>query len=301
MAHVCSLRQLGRIPICLLQASEKEWAVLLKKVWMEQRSIEVFARLRMLDWRGPLLPWAQYENSQRPRVAGTSPVLHLDGLRRALQPDIDITVEHPHHTVLISPGPGLRRPRFKGKPQQHSDHRQFLFDNMEGIVQRNVNAATRAPCLFCYDRDMCFCRVMTKTGELVELREYGDKGVGVRCLSTIEKGDVVGEYVGLVEPPSFNETTVYSLAQGGPSKTVGAKGPVSTTVGVIQADTVGNWTRFINHSCEASCSFQSVAVGTEFVTVVMAERKILWGEEITVDYSPAYWQRVVVRVEVQNV
>ena len=61
------------------------------------------------------------------------------------------------------------------------------------------------------------------------------------------------------------------------------------TIAVISAKRYGNWTRFINHSCDASARFHTVRVGERYRVVVKSVREVGLFEELTVDYGEAYW------------
>lgn len=265
--------------------STDDWEALSKIVSTSSRSIEIFARLRRLDWRGPLLPWAQYDDPTKLQVSGQSPVPYLPGLRRALQPDLNISFEHPHHTVITLTDT-LRRPRYMGRSQQHSDNHIFVAEG-EKCVERDYHSCI--PCSLCDSPTLCQCRVTVKTGDLVELREYEGKGVGVRCLTTIKKDDIIGEYIGFVEPEDFSPWTPYTLSQTGWIMRHSAGEFAYSVVAEIQPHAIGNWTRFLNHSCDANCEFQTAVVGTRVATIIVAERDIEWGEELTVHYGYEYW------------
>ncbi len=58
----------------------------------------------------------------------------------------------------------------------------------------------------------------------------------------------------------------------------------------ISAKRYGNWTRFINHSCEAGTRFSVVRVGDRWRSVVRATRDVEVFEEVTVDYGEGYWR-----------
>lgn len=53
----------------------------------------------------------------------------------------------------------------------------------------------------------------------------------------------------------------------------------------------GNYTRFVNHSCRPNSQFQRfVWMGTQ--RIILVSRGIEAGQEITVDYSDAYWRNL---------
>ena len=113
----------------------------------------------------------------------------------------------------------------------------------------------------------------------------------MRTLQAIEKGTIVAEYVGAVEPvgtSNWNEDGtpatdyVYSVEGGA------GNGQLLE----INATRVGNWTRFINHSCRALCAFDLLCVGNELKVVVRAKRAIAAFEELTVDYGADYFSEM---------
>jgi len=53
----------------------------------------------------------------------------------------------------------------------------------------------------------------------------------------------------------------------------------------------GNYTRFVNHSCRPNSQFQRF-VWRGIQRVLLVSKGILAGNEITVDYSPQYWNRL---------
>lgn len=60
---------------------------------------------------------------------------------------------------------------------------------------------------------------------------------------------------------------------------------------LIDARRMGNWTRFINHSCKPHCEFRMRRVGKVRIMVVEVVRRIREGAEVTVDYGPEYYGR----------
>ena len=55
----------------------------------------------------------------------------------------------------------------------------------------------------------------------------------------------------------------------------------------------GNHTRFVNHSCEPNCEYDSfVWLGKKRI-VLVSKSVIKAGEEITVDYGTTYWHDLV--------
>ncbi|KAG9206827.1 hypothetical protein G6514_000114 [Epicoccum nigrum] len=91
----------------------------------------------------------------------------------------------------------------------------------------------------------------------------------------------VGEYVGeLVSGRSVDVDTSYLLSV---ADDAGAEEVC------IDSLRVGEWTRFVNHSCRASTYFENRRVEDEARVVLVTEREVRSGEEVTVDYGKAYW------------
>lgn len=61
-------------------------------------------------------------------------------------------------------------------------------------------------------------------------------------------------------------------------------------IGTISAKRFGNWTRFINHSCNASTKFVGIIIGSRHRIMVKAIRDIDMFEELTVDYGSECWK-----------
>jgi SET domain-containing protein len=127
---------------------------------------------------------------------------------------------------------------------------------------------------------------------LVELIQYPIKGAGIRALASFKAGAVLGEYLGEVVPNGRKCTDdIYALSQVGfqamSSTGIPNPKPLATTTSAY----LGNWTRFINHHCEANCVFVPVMVDDRVTTVVEATQDISIFDEITVNYGPQYWRQ----------
>jgi hypothetical protein len=58
----------------------------------------------------------------------------------------------------------------------------------------------------------------------------------------------------------------------------------------IDARRKGNWTRFINHSCDAHTEFALYRVGTTRIMGIKAVKSIPAGVELTISYGPTYYR-----------
>lgn len=61
----------------------------------------------------------------------------------------------------------------------------------------------------------------------------------------------------------------------------------------VDASAGGNWTRFLNHSCEPNCSFaRTLRCGYTRVIYARTKRHIRAGEQLFVDYGRDYFEGV---------
>lgn len=142
-------------------------------------------------------------------------------------------------------------------------------------------------------------------------------GRSVRALQNFFKGDVVGLYVGEIYPrsiynnPRSNDESLVGNRYGGTSggayipdqwmyrRHRRGKGTEELTDNsqleplekteykryAIDAVLRGNFTRFINHSCDANTKFRHMQLGQKIVTTVEAAKNIPFGTIITVEYG----------------
>ncbi|KAL9132500.1 MAG: hypothetical protein Q9175_006325 [Cornicularia normoerica] len=208
---------------------------------------------------------------------------------------------HPHNWVVADKPEDVRPPVFKGKRQvniENSIYRASAFINSRRPScwpadrpypedPTEVRYSSIRPCLTCKSRTPCTCSFLTSLDiwhPLVELRDYGHKGVGVRALQWIPKNAVLDEYVGEIFPSEYAGDTVYGLDFSLPGR------ETDEVIATISAKRFGNWTRFINHSCEASTKFRTVTQGGRYRNVVQTVREIEMFEELTIDYGEGYWR-----------
>ncbi|KAL9033348.1 MAG: hypothetical protein Q9180_005992, partial [Flavoplaca navasiana] len=102
-----------------------------------------------------------------------------------------------------------------------------------------------------------------------------NNGLFARC--AFERGTAVGEFVGLV-----------TKGIEGVDVMMGGRGDAQYQ---IYQGRLGNYTRFINHSCAPNAQFTKfMFCGIERILVV--SKGIEAGMEITVDYSSSYWNKL---------
>jgi hypothetical protein len=158
-----------------------------------------------------------------------------------------------------------------------------------------------------------------------ELRKTKDRGIGVYTKRAFRMNDVLGWYAGEIVPnagdhlkndylmtmpvgissdpdspyPSDGDSddSDDSYTEGPPpssrrsSKTATTTYVSSEVCVMIDAQRAGNWTRFINHSCQPLAHFRMCRVGKMRVMVVRAARNIPAGVELTVGYGEKYYGR----------
>ncbi|KIW17352.1 hypothetical protein PV08_04544 [Exophiala spinifera] len=136
---------------------------------------------------------------------------------------------------------------------------------------------------------------------LVELFDTEKLGTGVRALQALRKGAMLGEYIGEIYPLRDvsryrTEMYVFGMEVGQRRQTKRRKGagqngdagggPVNL---IVDPAIYGNWTRYINHSCEPNAAYTFATIGQRQVILIQALRDINFGEEVTSDYGEGYF------------
>lgn len=124
----------------------------------------------------------------------------------------------------------------------------------------------------------------------IELRATPDRGIGTYTKRAFRAGTILGWYAGAVKPtdaiPYGTNDYLMDMEIGDIDLDTPAE---SAYMGSIDAETTGNWTRFINHSCAADCVFSLKRVGKTRIMVVQAVKNIPSGKELSVDYGSSYY------------
>lgn len=249
------------------------WDGIVGQIDTNRLSIELFARTRNLEWRGPLLKHVRHS---------------LPELQREFAPYRKLCGEHSHHFVRTMEG-AIRQPIYEGYPQVHIN--KCIFDPKDWKGEEDENGQILNPtirysddgdCDLCGSEETCSCAPISLSGQLVELIDYPSKGVGVRALANFTKGSILDEFVGVIYPPDYEDwvysASIYCRKQAGQEE-----------IATISPKRYGNWTRFLNHSCEPSCVFRELVIGDRIILAVEAVRDIYILEEITVHYGDSYW------------
>jgi hypothetical protein len=246
-------------------------------IFQNQRSIDVFACSRDLDWRGPLFKYAH---------------LGIKELDEVLEPAPKIWEEHPHHIVQTLKKT-LKRPSFQGNSQIHIDETIMDSPKWEGkggmvdptlrMVPEWAEGDDDRYCALCGSPDICACELDFLPGSMVELVDRPETGTGIRALMGFKKGTILGEFIGEICPPDYLKGEVYSLRRISSTNNDKARA-------IISPANYGNWTRFLAHSCNSSTEFVPRTIGNRIMMTVEASRDISAFEDITINYGPEYWK-----------
>jgi len=141
---------------------------------------------------------------------------------------------------------------------------------------------------------------------LFEVFDTERLGAGVRALQDFKAGTFIGEYVGEVYPHGNDEGSdndwvsryghgLYMMyaeniwMDGVPTRNPKKK---QKHVYCIDAARLGNWTRYINHSCRPNTAYKSVNVGHRRLILIKTTKNIAFGEELTVNYGNWYFNNI---------
>lgn len=278
MFAICSHAEAFRRGI--KEANDRTWGFFLQKIQENFLSIELYAHSRTLKWRNIIWTYQDY------------PILGLPDMKPEIEKYMEWKVDHPHHTVITLDGK-LKEPTYNGKLQQHIN--ESIYDPKKWRGQKQDPTLRPKPngspinvgrdCTLCGSTVSCDCRLTSRAGELVELREYPETGTGVRALTRFERGDILDIFMGELLPESVE--VVYPLTQTDDKPTTDAG--TARALCVICPHQFGNWTRYIGHSCRPATQFTTRTIGNRVVCTVEAIRDILPFEEITVSYGDKYW------------
>lgn len=97
---------------------------------------------------------------------------------------------------------------------------------------------------------------------------------GLMALTSVERGAAIGEFVGLITK-GVEDLDVMNASTGVRSYQ-------------IWQGRQGNYSRFINHSCNPNAQFQHF-IWQSTQRIILVSKGIEAGSEITVDYSESYW------------
>ena len=132
----------------------------------------------------------------------------------------------------------------------------------------------------------CTCTIESTIMEpLVEVIEDPKFGRGVRVLEKIRRGRLEGEYTRIIRSSRYPGDQVYSAMM----RVCDAHKSKERYKYVVSACYRGNWTRFVNHSCNAPLNFEAVIIGENHRIMVTACQDIEALEILTLDYGNNYF------------
>lgn len=242
-------------------------------------SLEYFAKIRGLDWLTALKRMPQFQQMQ-PYIKQRFP---------------DLQADHPHTYIVPTHNEPLRRPTYKGQDQVPIQSNQYSAGSFGRHERPQGWASTQsypsdptvipeARCNLC-EKHKCACdphNCDAIVKPLVEITNYGEKGNGIRVLQPVKKGDILEEYIGEIKHTRDMDDSVYSFS-------LDLEG--NTSSAYIDAQRLGNWTRFINHSCEASAKFELKVIGQRIRVMIVANKDVDMFDELTIDYGSFFWFR----------
>lgn len=118
-----------------------------------------------------------------------------------------------------------------------------------------------------------------------ELRAVPTMGTGVYSRWNWKAQDVLGAFFGKLIPKPTDNTDYCHEVHIGPDFS-----NRKAEVAYIDAEECGNWTRFVNHSCDSNAKFVEARVGSTRVLALVATKVIELGDQVTVDYQADYFQ-----------
>ncbi|GAU95023.1 hypothetical protein RvY_06712 [Ramazzottius varieornatus] len=133
----------------------------------------------------------------------------------------------------------------------------------------------------------CYNRTFSKGAKVsVDIFRTEGRGWGVRSREVIREGEYIGEYVGMLKRDVPSDVTGGDYVHGLGEKLAGHRV-------AVDAEQQGNYTRFINHSCDPNVFVAKVAYETTIPGLLhlclFALKEIKAYEEILIDYGYDFW------------
>ncbi|KAJ4290346.1 hypothetical protein N0V90_010562 [Kalmusia sp. IMI 367209] len=113
----------------------------------------------------------------------------------------------------------------------------------------------------------------------IQIRGPGPLGYSAHTTTPLAKHQWLGEYIGELRPLSLSRTQQSHYWLEIPGKCA------------IDAEEKGNWTRFMNSSCEPNVKLWGECLGKRHVVLFQALRDIEAGEELCFQYGRAYFEK----------
>ncbi|KAL8716098.1 MAG: hypothetical protein Q9220_000002 [cf. Caloplaca sp. 1 TL-2023] len=253
------------------------WDLLMHGLSQNHISLELFFKVRCLDWMTPL---------RRNEQLISRDVLNAYLQHQQARELPTVFLQEPHSYVLPSDDAALYRPSYQGILHLPSLTNTFNVRTfpMDPSV-RNPNFSST--CAMCGSLS-CGCQAANNpriTRPLTELIHdpINNKGIGVRTLQRIHQGDILGEYVGELTPASSVPDFTYAVRLDMPS-------PSKANPVFIDATVYGNWTRYLGSSSltqTPNIRFVPALVGKRHRMLVLADRDIEAFETLSA-WLPSY-------------
>jgi len=203
-------------------------------------------------------------------------VVHPDGspptqLRKTyLQWDPNFDFQHIEESVIDQVVWGAEDPRWT-PPSSVALTRVSSLSVCE-LCHQEQSDDPKLNCCYCFP-SLFGCA--TPTPSPVQVFRTAGRNNGLMALCAFERGTAVGEFVGVITKGLLDVDVMESR--------IGSK-----SYQICQGQQ-GNFTRFVNHSCNANSQYQKFTwLNTE--RIILVSKGIEAGSEITVDYSENYWK-----------
>ncbi|KAF9739811.1 SET domain-containing protein [Paraphaeosphaeria minitans] len=118
-----------------------------------------------------------------------------------------------------------------------------------------------------------------------EIRNTLGMGYGLFSKVSWSAGEILGPYLGELVPEKAPQSGYVHSVSIGPKFTK----QDTISVAYIDADRVGNFTRFANHACVFNALIEEARVGEERLLAMRARKAIMAGEQVFIDYGDEYF------------
>ncbi|KAL8894009.1 MAG: hypothetical protein Q9192_004710 [Flavoplaca navasiana] len=255
------------------------WDQLMHDIGQNHVSLELFFKVRGLDWVTPLrsithlIPEQELQSYLRLQAKRELPNVFFQSPHSYVVPGEDGVLQRPHYQSIL-----------------HLTISSNTYDTNAFAEDPSTRIQNDGTCENC-GRRFCDCEPLACdriTRPLTELIHCSaEKGIGVRTLQRINAGDVLDEYVGQLKRATTVADQTYAMElEGLPA---GHQSRNDNDPILIDAQVYGNWTRYINASCNPSLKFVPARIGGKHRVMVVAIRDINTFEELTIGYGDDYW------------
>ena len=151
--------------------------------------------------------------------------------------------------------------------------------------QLNIEC-TKKSCRFAKNGTCSNTRLQKKRWKKMKPFDTKDeaRGTGLKIKEDCSAGDFVTEYIGEIIDKSTFKKRLWGYYHEGKIKGNFYMMEVNSNC-IIDATRKGNFSRFMNHSCNPSCEIQKWQVGNDDRVAIFAKRDLKSGDEITIDYQ----------------